>query len=120
MALTNKVTKKGGAIAAGASLSSALSVSAGQITGLYVATWTAAVMTFQTSVDKGTTWINLYDDAGNEVSVTPTAAKFCALDAGTFGGITYLKCRSGTSGAAVNQVVAVTVQISSRILGYAG
>jgi hypothetical protein len=98
-------------IASGASLSGAAHIgfalsgggSRGTLVGIQMpSAWTAASLTFQASND-GTTFTNLYDAAGNEVSVTTDASRWIALDPADFAGITHLKVRSGTSGTAVNQ-----------------
>jgi hypothetical protein len=66
------------------------------------ATWTAANLTFQVSHD-GTTWKNLYDDEGNEVTVTAAASRMIRLYPEEWAAFKHLKIRSGTSGSAVAQ-----------------
>jgi hypothetical protein len=66
------------------------------------ASWTAADLTFQASNDD-TTFTNLYNASGTEVTVTAAASRWIALDPSDFAGIAYLKVRSGTAAAAVNQ-----------------
>jgi len=64
--------------------------------------WTAANLTFQASID-GTTYNNLYDYNGSEVTVTAAASRYIVLDPLTFAGVAGVKIRSGTSGTPVNQ-----------------
>lgn len=72
-------------------------------------TWDAANITFQVS-DDGVTYQNMFDDAGNEVTITnPAANKTMALRNDLkrlFSRFQFIKVRSGTSGAAVNQTTA--------------
>lgn len=67
------------------------------------AAWTAAVLTFQTSQADGAAFNDLYDDGGNEVTVTAVPAHAVAIDPAMFQGAPVIKIRSGTGGAAVNQ-----------------
>lgn len=68
--------------------------------------WTAADITFQVS-DDGVTFQNMFDDQGTEVKVTsPAADKTMAFKDDfkrLFSRFQFVKVRSGTSGAAVNQ-----------------
>jgi len=90
-------------IASGTSLSPAVAVSNGRLIALQMpAAWTAAVLTFQGSMD-GTTYTDLYDSLGSEISVTVAAAHGIALDVTAFAGWQWLKIRSGTGASAVNQ-----------------
>jgi len=66
------------------------------------AAWTAAVLTFSVSVD-GSTYNNLYDDGGNEVTVQADVDRFITLPPALFAGFVDFKVRSGTSGSPVNQ-----------------
>jgi predicted permease len=88
-------------IASGASLSGAGFLGAGMMSRLRMpAAWTAAVITFATSYDN-VLYQPLCDAAGVEISITVAASTDVALPA--VDGITYLKVRSGTSAAGVNQ-----------------
>ena len=51
------------------------------------------------------TFANLYDDAGDEITLTADAGYLISIDiyAGVFRKFNYLKVRSGTSGSAVAQ-----------------
>lgn len=96
-------------IASGASLSGAVNLSGHVLVGVYMpASWTAAGLTFQGSND-GVTWANIYASDGAEVSATAAAGQYISLDSNTFLGVKYLKVRSGTSAAAVNQGAARTL-----------
>ena len=94
-------------ISNGASLSAAIDLKEGELQALSMpASWTAANLTFQSSNDGGTTWQNVYDKSGTEVTVTAAADRYIVLDDAVvelLRGIRNLKIRSGTSGAAVNQ-----------------
>ena len=75
--------------------------------------WTTAGLTFQVSVD-GTTFFNLYDDSGAEVSVSTAANRAVYIPAAYFWGMRFLKVRSGTAAAPVNQGAARTLQVVCR------
>lgn len=101
-------------IANGASLSGAV-----DLRGLYVirlsmpAGWTAAGITFALS-DDGSTFNPLCDADGNEITLTVAASKHIALDPADLVGDCWLKIRSGTSAAAVNQGAERTVVLKVR------
>lgn len=100
-------------IANGASLSDAVGMENIILTGVIMpASWTAANITFQASVD-GVTFNNVYDSLGNELTVTAAASRYIAIDPSVYAGMKYLKVRSGTSSAAVNQG-------GARVIGLAG
>lgn len=103
-------------IANGASLSTAVDISGGVIVGLILdSAWDTNIITFQVSLD-GATFVNLYDDAGNEVQVPSTAAvaSRAIANAGVLEKLApwkHLKVRSGTSGSAANQTGATVVSL---------
>ena len=102
-------------VAAGQSLSGASASMAGRVlVGVITAsTWDAAKMTFQASLD-GTNFFDVtYKGTEYEVA-SVTAAKFIAVDPEVFYGAKYIKVRSGTSGAATNQVDATIVTLVTR------
>ncbi len=102
-------------IANGESLSDALDLKGYGLTGFQMPTsWTTANLTFQVSVD-GTTYQNLYDDLGNEVTVTAAASRFIRVDPALFVGFEKIKVRSGTSGSAVNQAAARSIVVQGRV-----
>lgn len=88
----------------GQSLSDAVHLNNATLVGLYVpASWDAADITFQVSRN-GSTWSNVRDAEGNEVTLTGfSAGDYIALPAGAFHGIEYLRFRSGTAASPVTQ-----------------
>lgn len=76
--------------------------------------WTAAVITFQASADGGETWLDLFDTNDNEVSITVGASRHIALEGLPFASTQYLKLRSGTSAAAVNQAAERNITVLAR------
>lgn len=103
-------------IASGASLSGAVAIGGEfSLIGIeFPAAWDAADMTFQVSLDDGTTWKELLDDAGNAVQKTVTAGQYRELDASEFKSAIRIKVRSGTSSLAVNQTADRTIKLFSR------
>jgi hypothetical protein len=92
-------------IANGASLSGVIDARGKRLARVLIpATWTAANLTFQSSVD-GTNFNDLYDEYGAEVSVMATVGKVAALSSNAIplSDLMYLKIRSGTTGTPVNQ-----------------
>lgn len=90
-------------ILSGASLSAAVNLGGRIPAGVYMpATWTAAGLTFEVSPD-GSTYYPLEDIDGNEYTATVVASVYVAFDTTKFFGARYMKVRSGTSAAAVNQ-----------------
>jgi hypothetical protein len=103
-------------IANGTSLSPAIAASNGRLIAIQMpAAWTAAVLTFQGSMD-GITFSDIYDATGAEISVTVVAAHGVSLDVTVFAGWQFLKFRSGTGAAAVNQAADRTLTICSMQL----
>lgn len=109
-------------IASGASLSSAVNVRegthpAGSCTPAAIimpATWTAASITVQASVD-GTTFYDVYDEFGTELTFTAAAARIIKIDAAAMWGVGLVfKFRSGTTGTPVNQATARTLSLICR------
>lgn len=89
-------------IANGASLSGSVDcLGLVPVAVLMPGTWTAANMTFQGSYDNSA-FGNLYD-SGGEISLAVAADVLQSLTPSSFAGCRYLKLRSGTAGAAVNQ-----------------
>lgn len=104
-------------IANGTSLSNAQRFDGTTLVGIVMpSSWTAANLTFQVSHDSGTTWNNLYDQSGNEVTVTAAVSRFITLDPASFGGLSYIKVRSGPAATAVNQAADRTVVLVSRAI----
>lgn len=98
-------------IANGGSLSAGIHLHAHRLFAIQMpAAWTAASLTFQGSYD-GTTYADLYDDSGNEVTMTVTAGHFVVFDPSKFLGLQRLKVRSGTGGSPVNQGADRTLEL---------
>lgn len=92
-------------IAHNAALSGAAYIGTAEIVGVSVPTIDNAKLTFQGSAD-GTTYRNLYDSTPAELEwAASTGAYFATLPA-NLKGVNYLKIRSGTAGAPVNQTTA--------------
>lgn len=66
------------------------------------ASWTAADLTFQESVDNST-FVDKYDAYGVEYTVVSAASRAILINLADFIGARYLKVRSGTSGSPVAQ-----------------
>lgn len=95
-------------IANGTALSAAFFMP-GKMTSIQMpAAWTAANITFQGSPD-GVTYTDMYDYAGNEITVTAAASELITLD--RIQSQTYMKLRSGTSGTPVNQGADRTLKV---------
>ena len=104
-------------IASGASLSDAINLnsmapnSLGQTpkSGLRLfgivmpSSWTTANLSFQASIDGGTTYVDIMDATGTEYVVTAGTSRFIPVDPTPFSAISLLKVRSGTTGTPVNQ-----------------
>ncbi len=77
---------------------------------------TATVITFQASPTSGGTFLNVYDDAGNEVSVTVAASRAVSLDsvALKLAPFRYIKIRSGTAASPVNQTNGPTLTLIAK------
>lgn len=101
-------------IAAGQSLSGPVAIGPQTLVGIQMpATWTAAVLTFQVSLDGGATWQENYD-ANGEVTFQAAAGQYIAVDYAQWGGVAMLQVRSGTVGAPVNQTSAAVIGLVAR------
>jgi len=90
-------------IANGQSLSGAIAIGNDVLVGLVMpAVWTAADLTLDSSAD-GATYNNVYDRYGTEYTLLVDASRFIPLNPVDFAAMPYLKIRSGTAGAPVNQ-----------------
>lgn len=111
MALVMGVEKIDATILNGASLSDQVNLGAKTLVGIAMpAAWTAAALTFQISIDDGATWLNMQTSSA-ELSYTAAASQYVAIDPALWRGVTAVKVRSGTSGAAVNQAADRTVSL---------
>jgi hypothetical protein len=115
LVLPSGLTSQACTILSGASLSDAVKcLNAIPVGVLLPDTWTAAVMTFQVSLDNSN-WYNLYDKIG-EVLYPAAASEYLALDPTQFAGARYLKVRSGTNGTPVNQAADRSLTVILRSL----
>lgn len=105
-------------IANGASLSGAVCLGQGVPLSIQMpSAFTGTALTFQGSNDNST-YQNLYDDAGNELTVTVAASRNVLLPASALAGWTFLKVRSGTSGSPTTEAAARTLKINNRVEEY--
>ena len=112
-----ELSSQDASIANGAALSSALVLPPAEyICGIVMpAAWTTANLTFQVSED-GSTYNDLYDQDGTEITITAAASRFIVLNTDNFWGFHYLKVRSGTTGTPINQGAARTITLLTRAL----
>lgn len=90
-------------IANAASLSGAIDLAGFSQVGLVMpAAWTAANLTFQGCDTLGGTYQDIYDSAGNELTVIAAASR-CIADIPELAPFRFIKIRSGTSGTPVSQ-----------------
>ncbi len=98
-------------IAADASLSAAVPIGGDLPVNIQMPTgWDAANLTFQSSQD-GVTFQDLYDSNGIEVAVQADASRNIQLNPADFAGLYWLKIRSGTAAAAVDQTAERTLYL---------
>lgn len=101
-------------IAESGSLSAAVEVAGHQIVGLVMpAGWDAAAITLQGSAD-GSTFGNVYDKGGTEVSLTVAASRYVSLAGAEYAGLRSIKVRSGTAVTPVAQTAARTIKVILR------
>lgn len=105
------VVNKTFTIASGASLSDAIDISEAVLVGIKLpSTWTAANLTIQAAdEDAESTFNNVYDQTGTEVTITASASRHVILEPAKFAGMKQIKLRSGTSGTPVNQAAGRTI-----------
>ena len=86
-----------------ASSSGAVPIGAKTLCGIVMpSAWTSAGLSFQVSVDGGTTWLELQSTSA-AVSYTAAASQYIQFDPAPWRGINMIKVRSGTLGAPVAQ-----------------
>lgn len=73
-------------------------------------TWLTAQLSFQVSHDN-VTFVDLYDSFGNEYIISVAANRAVLLPISDFIGFKYIKLRSGTSSAVVDQTTSRTLQL---------
>ncbi len=99
-----------GAILNGTSLSAAIALGTKGLCGIAMpAGWDAAGLSFQASVDGGTTWLEM-QSVSAAIAYTAAANQYVAIDPALWRGVNMIKVRSGTAGAPVNQT-------ADRVLG---
>lgn len=105
-------------ITSGTSLSGPINLGDKVLSAIIVsAAWTAAALTFQASDDGGTTWKDMYDDGGNEITILSAnvvAGRRISVDPSAFAGIDQIKVRSGTGGSPTNQGADRVLTLVSR------
>jgi hypothetical protein len=98
-------------IASGQALSAPVNLGAKTLVGIAMPiSWDTANLSFQVSVDGGTTWLEFSD--GSLVSRTVAAGQFLSLDPSLFAGVNAIKVRSGSAASPLNQS-------ADRVLGLA-
>lgn len=101
-------------IANGTSLSAGVPLGDWTMCGIAMpAAWDAASLTFQVSVDGGTTWLEMQDGA-SAYSLTVAAGQYIAFEPFKWLGANHIKVRSGTSGVAVNQTADRVLTLITR------
>jgi hypothetical protein len=109
-------------IAAGESLSAEVDIGTKSLVGISVPNnFTAAELSFQVSFDGGETWGELVDNTNTAITIPTVTIENdlpaqIAINPAQWQGIAALKIRSGTSGAPVNQVNAVTITLITRLV----
>lgn len=104
-------------IANGASLSGAIDLGDYTLVGLITdSAWDTNTMSFAVSDAIGGTYVPLHSLTSGAEVVTGSivASKWFAADPADFAGVQYLKVRSGTSAAAVNQSGATVITLICR------
>lgn len=99
-------------ISSGTSLSAAVDLGTARLSRITMpAAWDTAGLSFDVSYD-GTTYSNLYNNVGTEYTVPAAASRAILVPLSDFVGIRYIKIRSGTASAAVNQTAQRTLNLS--------
>lgn len=102
-------------IASGQSLSAEVNLIGRVVCGFQIpSAWTAADLTFQASIDNGTTYVDLYFATGEATVDQAAADRYIGINGAEWLGITNLKIRSGTAGTPVNQAAERSIVISLR------
>ncbi|MCX2726013.1 hypothetical protein OO015_00635 [Thermomicrobium sp. 4228-Ro] len=103
-------------ISSGSSISPGVDLDGLTLVGILMPdTWDGTSITFQASLN-GTGWYDLYDAAGNEVTLTVGPARYIQIDPQRILGIRYLRIRSGTAATPVNQTANRTLQLVTRAI----
>jgi|SRR6185369_11103947 len=101
----------------GQSLSAAIDIDCDGLCALIMpSAWTVANLTFQASESLAGVYNNVYDSSGTELQITAAASRHITLNPLNFAGMRFIKVRSGTSGAAVNQAADRIIVPLARML----
>lgn len=101
-------------IASGQALSSGVRTDCNHVLSLSMpAAWTAAALTVQGSQD-GTTWRNVFDEFGAELTIQAAADREIFLPPLRLAAYSFIRLRSGTSSVSVNQGAARDIIITTR------
>jgi len=98
-------------------LSSVVDLNGFSMFGLMVpSTWSAANITIQAADTAGGTFMDVYDDAGNEVSITAAASRAVGCDSNALkiAPFRYVKFRSGVTATPVVQSTICTLKIITK------
>ena len=104
-------------ISLGTSLAACVDLGAGRVLCAIdmPAGWDKASLTFQASPDLDGAYDNLYDQYGMEKTVVAAAGRYISLDDPAFWlGVRYLKVRSGTAAAPVNQSATRVINLITK------
>ncbi len=102
-------------IANGGALSGTVDSGGMRLVGILTpSTVTGTQMTLQASPDRGVTFFDVYDAAGNEYVISVGVSRFIPLDPAATAGMRYLRLRSGTSAVPVNQAQSTTLTLFFR------
>jgi hypothetical protein len=104
-------------IATGVSLSLAVDLGKETLLGYIMPAspnWTAADITFQSSPDDIVPYSDIYDNTGTEISHSVAAGRFVRVNPAEWIGVRFVKFRSGTAAAPVNQVAARSIILISK------
>jgi hypothetical protein len=86
--------------------SSAVTIGSMTICGLIMpATWTAATLSMEMSIDNGVTWHQVYDNDGTQIVLTVDASRYVKLDPADFAGINTLRLVSSADQAEERTIV---------------
>lgn len=98
-------------IASNASLSGAIDLAGGRLAAIKLPTGLEGTkLTFQASID-GSTFVDLYDEAGNEVTYTVGANRMVRPPVADWLGFAWLKIRTGTSASPTVQTAARSLTV---------
>lgn len=118
--LTRQSQVRTATILAGASLSDAIDLRKHVMLGLLMPdAWTTAAITFMGSDSATGTYVDLYDDAGAEITIAAgnvAASRGIGMDSwgAALAAWPWVKIRSGVTAAAVNQVAEAVIKVTAK------